>query len=132
MAKAGVSNRLIGVACGALLALSGLSAVYAGTSYSSYNTTVGKFNGNGYTGYQTKSTSSKSGTLVSGFVGGNYKVDARMNAVSGTGAWVRDVSDNETRNLPNGVGAGRKARVQFSNDLFTRVDVQVTGKWKSN
>ncbi|UQN31521.1 hypothetical protein [Brachybacterium kimchii] len=123
---------MIVVACGALLALSGVSAAYAGTSYSSCNTTVGKFNGSGYTGYQTKSKSSTAGSLASSSVGGNYKVDARMKAASGTGGWVRDVTDSETRNLPNGVGAGKQARVQFSNDALTRVDVQVTGKWKSN
>ena len=41
------------------LAVVGMLAVgtsaWAGTSFQSYRTTVGKFNGNGYTAYQTKS-----------------------------------------------------------------------------
>lgn len=31
------------------------TSAWAGTSFQSYSTTVGKFNGNGYTAYQTKS-----------------------------------------------------------------------------
>ncbi len=39
---------------------------------------------------------------------------------------------NRSRDLPNGVGAEKKTRVQFSTNLTTRVNVQVSGKWKSN
>ncbi|RFA32138.1 hypothetical protein CAI16_18980 [Virgibacillus dokdonensis] len=120
---------VLGLAVG-LLAIGGTAQ--AGTSYSSYNTTVGKFNGNGYTGYQTKSSSGTYGDLRSNTVGGNYVVDARMQASSGTGSWVRNVTDNDTRSLPNSVARGSSARVQFSNDLTTPVNVQVTGSWRSN
>lgn len=65
--------------------------VQAGTSYSSYSTTVGPFNGSGYTGYQVKSISGASGDLYSGTVGGS----ARRRASSGTGSWVRRVTANE-------------------------------------
>ncbi len=104
----------------------------AGTTYTSYNTTVGKFNGSGYTGYQTKASSGTYGNLRSTSVGGKYTVDARMQASSGTGSWVRSVNSNQVRNLPNSVARGSKARVQFSNDLTTPVNVQVTGSWRSN
>ena len=65
----------------------------AGTTYSSYNTTVGAFNGSGYTGYQTKATAGTNGNLNSTSVGGGYEVDARMqDATSGVhGPWARDV-----------------------------------------
>lgn len=120
---------VLGLSVG-LLALGG--AVQASTTYSSYDTTVGKFNGSGYTGYQTKTTSGAYGNLKSSSVGGSYTVDARMQASSGTGSWVRSVTDNDTRNLPNSVPSGTSARVQFSNDITTPVDVQVTGSWRSN
>lgn len=104
----------------------------AGTSYTSYSTSVGKFNGNGYTAYQTKTTTGATGNLRSTSVGGKYTVDARMQASSGTGSWVRSVNSNETRNLSNSVSKGSSARVQFSNDLSTPVAVQVSGTWRSN
>ena len=59
-------------------------------------------------------------------------VDARMQASSGTGSWVRNVTDNGSYSLPNAVSKGNSARVQFSNDLDTPVNVQVTGTWRSN
>jgi hypothetical protein len=107
-------------------------AVQAGTSWSSYNTTVGKFNGSGYTGYQTKASSGTYGELNSSVVGGSYTVDARMQASSGTGSWVRSVTDSDYRKLPNSVPSGLSARVEFSNDITTPVDVQVSGTWRSN
>jgi len=119
----------MGLAVG-LLALGG--AAQAGTTYSNYDTSVAPFNGSGYTGYQTKSSSNASGTLLSKTVGGSYTVDARMTASSGTGSWVRSVSDNQSRSVSNSIAAGKSARIQFSNDLSTPVSVQVTGQWKSN
>ena len=113
-----------------LLAVAGFAE--AGTAYTNYNTTVGKFNGSGYTSYHTKASSGKYGNLRSTSVGGSYTVDARMQASSGTGAWVRSVNSNQVRNLPNSVSKGNRARVQFSNDLTTPVNVQVTGSWRSN
>lgn len=122
-----------GVAAVAVLG-GGLTAAHAGTSYTGYNTTVGKFNGNGYSGTQTKSATDRSGDLRSTSVGGNYKVDARMEGVNvgvpGT-PWVR-VDDNVTRKLSNVIHRGNKVRVRFSNDAGTRVDVQVRGSWRSN
>lgn len=120
---------VLGLALG-LLAVGG--AAEAGTSYSGYNTTVGKFNGSGYTAYQTKTTSGAYGNLNSTTVGGSYTVDARMQSSTGTGAWVRSVGDNDSRTLPNSVSSGRSARAEFSNDATTPVDVQVSGSWRSN
>lgn len=120
---------VLGLAIG-LLATAGVAQ--AGTSYSYYSTTVGKYNGSGYTNYQTKATSGAYGHLDSRSVGGSYTVDARMQASYGTGDWVRSVTDNDFRYLPNNVPNGYSARVQFSNDWNTPVDVQVTGYWRSN
>lgn len=60
----------------------GLTMVYAGTSYKKYSTTVGKFNGNGYTSYQIKSTSGANGSLNSEHVGADYVVDVQVIIVS--------------------------------------------------
>lgn len=118
------------------LAVVGMLAVgtsaWAGTSFQSYSTTVGKFNGNGYTAYQTKSGAGTAADLRSKSVGADYVVDARLQAASGTGGWARDVGDNDTRQLWNSVQKGASARVQFSNDWNTSVDVQVSGTWRSN
>lgn len=109
-------------------------AAFAGTKYESYNTTVGKFNGNGYSGYQTKSSSGESGQISSTKVGGDYVVDARMNSRAGNGNWLGNLDDNEVRLLPGNdkLVKGTDVRVQFSNDWNTPVAVQVVGKWKSN
>src|SRR5699024_11111999 len=106
----------------------------AGTSYENYSTSVGKLNGNGYTSYLKKSTTGAAGTLKSSSVGGSHVVGARMQAQSGggTGAWARAVTDGETMRLKNSVGKAGNARVQFSTNWNTRVDVQVTGSWRSN
>ncbi len=65
--------------------------------------------------------------------GGDYLVDARMQSGNGaTGTWTRNVSDGTQHDLINGIANGQYARVQFSNDAFTPVDVQVTGDWRSN
>lgn len=129
MKKSKTKIAIAGAALGLLLAG---GAVQAGTTYSSYSTTVAPFNGSGYTSYQTKSASGTYGNLRSSTVGGSYTVDARMQASSGTGSWVRSVTDSDTRNLPNSVTKGSSARVQFSNDATTPVNVQVSGSWRSN
>ena len=109
-------------------------AVYAGTSYDRYNTTVGRFNGAGYSQYQTKAVGGANGFISSASVGGSYTVDARMNSSKGNGAWLRSVNDGTKAGLPGNAKqtAGTSVRVQFSNDLLTPVNVQVEGYWKSN
>lgn len=110
------------------------TAAYAGTSYSGYNTTVGRLNGNGYTDYQKKDISGANGYIASSVVGGAYLVDARMNSGSGNGSWLRDVTDGTSAELPGNAKqkAGCSVRLQFSNDVTTPVNVQVSGEWKSN
>lgn len=119
----------------ALPVLLGTTMVFAGTSYLGYNTTVGKFNGNGYTGYQTKAISGANGNLHSSSVGGGYNVDVRMQKSNGTaGEWSRNVKSGSKRDLDGNVNhkKGDKIRLQFSNDFDTPVAVQVSGSWRSN
>lgn len=103
------------------------------TVFEPYNTTVGKFNGSGYTGYQTKSKSGVAGEIYVTSVGGGYKVDARQISSSSNGSWSTNIDNNTTyRTLPNSINAGSSTRVQFSNDITTPVTVQVTGQFRSN
>lgn len=112
--------------------LSVVGFAQAGTSATNYSVIVDKFNGDGFTSSQTKATADARGSLNSGIVGGDYTVDARMTASSGTGSWVQKVDDGETRGLPNTINKGISAKVQFSTNLTTPVDVKVTGSWQSN
>ncbi len=123
------------IAISSVLLLFG-SSVYAGTSMKPYDTTVGRFNGSGYTGYQTKTYTSDKGLLYSNSVGGNYTVDVRLVSSKGkTAKWVRDVDDNTYYSIPtnkDSIKAGNSVRLQFSNDITTPVAVQVAGEWESN
>jgi len=118
----------------ALLVL-GSTTVAAGNLFSNYSTTVGSFNGNGYTGYQDKATDGANGELRSTTVGGDYVVDARMIESNGTaGSWTRNVDDNRDYALDGHVNhlVDDSVRIQFSNDWNTPVNVQVSGRWRSN
>ena len=119
------------LAVGGLIAL-GSGVAYAGPIWASYDTTVGKFNGSGYTSYQTKTYDSAAGGVSSRTAGGSYTVDVRMNSADGNGSWARALNDNDSRNLSNSIHKGNSTRLQFSNNLNTPVNVQVTGSWRSN
>lgn len=88
---------------GGFLAVSVLivgSVCFAG-SWTSYNTTVGAFNGQGFTGSQTAEKSmDHTAWLDSSTVGGKYTVDARLQGYSGSsykapGPWLQKVTDNK-------------------------------------
>ena len=53
-----------------------------------------------------------------------------MNSAASNGSWAR-MGDRTYADLFNKVYAGKQARVQFNNDGTTRVDVQVSGVWRS-
>ena len=118
--------------CAAVMMFS--TVAWAGTSYSGYNTTVGRFNGSGYSGYQTKSIAGANGYIKSTKVGGDYVVDVRMNSSAGNGAWLRNVGDNTSDYVPGKSTQlnGTSVRLEFSNDITTPVNTQVEGTWKSN
>lgn len=119
-----------------VIALATSASAFAGTSLEGYETTVGKFNGNGYTGYDhVKSVDGANGSLNSHYVGGSYKVDARMQDGAGNdGDWSRNLSDDTSHTLDGHKYhlEGDSMRVQFSNDFNTSVDVQVNGNWSSD
>ena len=110
------------------------SAAYAGTATEQYITVVGRFNGCGYSRYQTKAVTGKAGYIYSATVGGKYKVDVRMENSSASGEWLRNVTDGTQK----AVGShskhtkGSQVRLKFSNDITTPVTVEVDGDWRSN
>ncbi|MCI9188157.1 MAG: hypothetical protein HFH84_00740 [Lachnospiraceae bacterium] len=132
-AKKAALRALVVPACLATLSLTAM----AGNTYTSYDTTVGRFNGNGYSGTQTKETSGANGRIKSTSVGGGYSVDVRMQKSNGSasGGWYRNLkSSTDTDYSVDGhvdQKHGDSVRLQFSNDLTTSVDVQVTGTWIS-
>ena len=83
--KAGAIAGMVGMLVG--------SSVYAGTAKEFYATVVGRFNGCGYSRYQTKAVTGKDGYIYSTTVGGKYKVDVRMENSSASGDWLRNVTD---------------------------------------
>jgi hypothetical protein len=127
-------RRCIAGGLGTLVVLTASAGLAQATySYKSYNTTVGKFNGNGYTGTQTKTDAYEDGEIYSENVGGSYKVDGRLENYNGAhfgSTWQR-LGDRTWKQLPNLINSGWSTRVHFSNDLTTRVDVQVYGKFRA-
>lgn len=117
--------------CAAAMIITSLTAAQAGTTWQNYNTTVGRINGNGYTGYQRKVESGTNPQLASDLVGGNYGVDARTEHSSGSGSWCR-VYDFTDCSWTKYYSAGNDIRIRFSNDVTTVVAVQVVGTWRSN
>lgn len=114
------------------LILSGVSA-WAGTSYSSYSTTVASFGGYGYTAYQTKANANSAADLSSTVVGANYVLSARTNSTEGVGTWTGYVvNDNTTHKLANSLRKGASVQAQFKNRPQTAVAVQASGSWRSN
>lgn len=116
---------------GAALLLTGGIYTQAGTTFYSYSTTVGAFNGSGYTAYQTKSVAGQKADLEHNGNGG-YDVDVRTTSSGSNGTWSRDVQAGDVRQLSNSHNKGTNTRLQFSNDLTTRVSTQSTGIWRSN
>lgn len=111
------------------------SVCYAG-SWTPYNTTVGAFNGQGFTGSSTANESKDhTAWLDSSTVGGNYTVDARLQGYSGSsykapGPWIQKVTDDKLYLYNYALGFKfKKGRFQFSNDLTTPVKVQVSGEF---
>lgn len=118
------------VLLGAIL-IGGAGLAHATTSYSNYDTTVARFDGDGYTGGQRKVVSGFNGTIKSRVVGGPYQVDAQMQRTDGSqgGPWVR-LDDGTVAHPQNSIPAGTTARIRFSNDLLTPVNVQVSGQFR--
>ncbi|WP_242257256.1 hypothetical protein [Bacillus cereus group sp. BfR-BA-01379] len=108
-----------------------LTSIASAREVGNYNTTVGSFNGSGYTGGLKKETSNRDGIVNSSSVGGGYKVDARLQKTDGkqSGSWARSIGNGDRVTLGNSIGSGLSTRVQFSNNITTPVNVQVSGSW---
>lgn len=127
-------KRKIGIILGMALIASSVTAFAA--SYGSYNTTVGRMAGYGYTGTLKQVINGASPSIDSNNVGANYLVDVRaQDRTSGsTGSWTIDLGDNTfcyisatSKFAPND-----NVRLQFQNKPTTSVDVQVDGDWATN
>lgn len=70
-AKKVALKALVVPACLATLSFTAM----AGNIFTSYNTTVGRLNGSGYSGTQTKETSGANGCIKSTSVGGDYTLN---------------------------------------------------------
>lgn len=110
------------------LTFAGAVSAWAGSNVTTYNTTVGSRNGYGYTGWRTKAIQNHDVYLLMYSVGGNYVVDLRIDGHTNM-AWSRNVGDNHQLLMDDWNAVGTSERIQFSNDLSTPVDVQVTGEW---
>ena len=110
------------------------TCAFAGSEAKDYYLTVGRCNGNAYTQYQRKEKTDKKGDLYSHTVGGNKKVDVRMECDGEDGEWTRNVTDNKNYKLATNKSMydGIRVRAEFSNDLFTIVDIEVSGEFASN
>lgn len=111
------------------------SVCYAG-SWKAYDTTVGAWNGQGFTGSSTAEEIEDHQAWLDSFtVGGDYTVDARLQgyyngSYRAPGKWIQDVTDNKWYYYGYSLGFDfKKGRFQFSNDLTTPVKVQVTGEF---
>jgi len=126
-----ISKKLkIGV-LGAMLLVSGGVIAQAGGTYKDYSTTVGKLNGSGYSEYQTKAVAGQKADLDHTSNGG-YNVDVRTQSSGSTGTWAKNVKAGDSRQLSNSHNKGTSTRLQFSNDITTRVSTQARGEWRSN
>ncbi|WP_338705506.1 hypothetical protein [Priestia aryabhattai] len=121
---------LIGGVAASMLLTGGLVA-QASTKYKSYSTTVGPINGSGYSSYQTKNVAGQKAD-ISHKSNGGYSVDVRTNSSGSNGTWARNLQAGDKRQLSNSHNKGTQTRLQFSNDLDTRVSTQSSGTWRSN
>ncbi|MGM0836762.1 MAG: hypothetical protein ACQEV7_11440 [Bacillota bacterium] len=122
-------RKIIGTTCLtlSLLTLAGISQAAVSHGYSE---TVGKFNGSAYT-YYYKNTEVHNIELNSYTVGGDYTVDARPQIKDWTTyyKWATiDDWQNVAWQYPFADDGG-EVRIQFSNDLSTPVNVNVTGRF---
>jgi len=108
-------------------------ATQASTVYQAFNTTVGSFNGNGYTGYLSKTNSGTNANVRNFSAGGGYSVRVRMQSSSANGAWTGYQSSGSFNvSAHSDHGGGTSVRLNFNNRLTTPVSVQVQGDWRPN
>ncbi|EHJ02187.1 hypothetical protein CDLVIII_5719 [Clostridium sp. DL-VIII] len=126
-------KRKIAIILGMALISSSVTAF--ASSYGSYNTTVGKIAGYGYSGYLQQITTGASPSVDSTYVGGDYLVSVRAQDDNGnTGSWTSDLGDDTCcyLSVSNKFLKDDNVRLQFKNNLSTTVNVQVSGTWATH
>ncbi|MFT4217247.1 MAG: hypothetical protein QM619_08720 [Micropruina sp.] len=122
-----------GVSAVGLILAFGATAAQAGTSYKSYNTTIGKYGGAGYSATQTKRFTDASASVRSATVGGDYTADVCL-VPSNSGFCLggsKTINDGSNVLVWNFATEGSTVRLKFT-DGWQWVNVQVTGTWASD
>lgn len=125
--------KAIAVIVGCFLMFS--TCVFAGTSFSSYNVDVPKLGGHADSGTQKKAYQGRSGEIKATYVGGGYTITCRLRDVSnGTEGAAASIKTGRTATLYSRAShkAGDTMCVRFYNNLTTFVDVNSSGKWRSD
>jgi hypothetical protein len=117
---------------GAIL-LGAAALAQASTSYSSYNTTIGKYGGAAYSGNQKKTISDQNAEVISSSVGGSYTADVCLASSGGSLCLggTKTINDGTKVALWNLAGEGATVKIKFT-DGWKWVNVQVTGKWRAD
>jgi hypothetical protein len=129
-----MKKKLLGLTLAGAILTAGSLQVAASTviprNIDDYSTTVGRFNGDGYTDGLKKINTNQNAICNSSSVGGDYNVDVRIERTDGSepSGWER-IGDNDRQSIPNSIGADLYTRLHFSNDATTPVNVQVSGTW---
>lgn len=128
-----VARTLFAIGSAGIILLGSASLAQASTSYSNYNTSIGKYGGAGYSGTQKKAISDQSAQVASSTVGGNYTANACLSGASSSTCvgGTKTINDGTTVSLWNFAGQGATVRVKFT-DGWQWVNVQVTGKWRAD
>lgn len=106
---------------------------FAGTTYSSFNTTIPNLQQPRFVGSQAKVQSNVSGNVTIYSVGSDYTVNVRMRQ-TGTlnyGTEVYGLGDGASSGLPNSFSAGTNTGVSIVNSAWALVSVSVSGAYRT-
>ena len=128
-----VNSILVGVALTGLL-VGGAGVAYAGTSDSSFSTTIGTAGSAAYTGSQTKTSTNVAGNFAPTFIGAGRTISARQyrnsDGAQGTARTGVAAGDNVTQ--PNSFAGGNSVRTEIAGNFTWSTSTQVDGSWRSN
>lgn len=113
-----------------MLSLFMVGTVMAAGTYYNYNLTVPKFGGSATTNNQTKVSNADNSVVCSQLIGSTYKMDARIQYLSGSAAssWA-EINDYTRREYVTSASASDVLHARLKNKVTTPVDVQAIGKW---
>ncbi len=109
-------------------------ASWATTTYQSYNVTIPKLGGDGYTSTQKKTETDRAAQVRSTTVGGSYKADG---CVVSSSSWIclggtLRFDDNTYGDLWNAVVSGNQVRIKFRTASYSVVNVAASGTWRAD